>query len=94
VLYLRFDKDGGGGAAIEVWGWAKQGVRGKWKTWTVRREALRFVHFPCGMDYDRNHARATAPKRTKIQSCHVMRANADSAASIQAFMAASQEGSF
>lgn len=28
------------GVAIEVWGWAKQGPRGKRKIWTVRREAL------------------------------------------------------
>ena len=28
------------GAMIEVWSWAKQGLRGEWKTWQVRREAL------------------------------------------------------
>jgi hypothetical protein len=28
------------GASIEVWGWKKQGPRGKRKTWTVRRESL------------------------------------------------------
>jgi hypothetical protein len=30
----------GAGARLEVWSWAKQGARGKRKTWTVRREAL------------------------------------------------------
>jgi hypothetical protein len=28
------------GAALEVWGWAKQGPRGKRKTWALRREGL------------------------------------------------------
>jgi hypothetical protein len=28
------------GAAIEVWGWSKQGPRGARKIWTLRREAL------------------------------------------------------
>lgn len=28
------------GAEIEVWGWAKQGARGKRKTWNLRREVL------------------------------------------------------
>lgn len=28
------------GASLEVWGWAKQGPRGKRKTWQLRREPL------------------------------------------------------
>ena len=28
------------GATLEIWSWAKQGLRGKRKIWTVRREAL------------------------------------------------------
>jgi hypothetical protein len=28
------------GASLEVWGWAKQGPRGKRKIWTLRRETL------------------------------------------------------
>jgi hypothetical protein len=28
------------GVTLEVWSWAKQGPRGKRKTWTLRREAL------------------------------------------------------
>ena len=30
----------GAGAALEIWSWAKQGARGKRKTWTLRREAV------------------------------------------------------
>ena len=30
----------GAGAVLEIWSWAKQGPRGKRKTWQVRREAL------------------------------------------------------
>jgi len=30
----------GAGAVLEVWSWAKQGPRGKRKTWQLRREAL------------------------------------------------------
>lgn len=29
----------GAGARLEIWSWAKQGPRGKRKTWTLRREA-------------------------------------------------------
>jgi hypothetical protein len=28
------------GACLQVWGWSKQGARGKKKTWQLRREAL------------------------------------------------------
>lgn len=28
------------GARFEIWSWAKQGARGKRKTWTLRREAI------------------------------------------------------
>lgn len=31
------------GGRIEVWGWNKQGPRGKRKTWTLRREDITFT---------------------------------------------------
>lgn len=30
----------GAGASLEIWSWAKQGPKGKRKTWTLRREAV------------------------------------------------------
>jgi hypothetical protein len=30
----------GAGATLEIWSWAKQGPRGRRKTWQLRREAL------------------------------------------------------
>jgi hypothetical protein len=30
----------GAGAVLEIWSWAKQGERGKRKTWTLRRETV------------------------------------------------------
>jgi hypothetical protein len=36
--FLEWCKAGG---RVEVWSWAKQGARGKRKTWTLRREELK-----------------------------------------------------
>lgn len=40
------------GGRAEVWSWAKQGARGKRKTWTLRREEIRVDDLTCELELE------------------------------------------